>query len=213
MIIWFAIYPIVVAAILGLSFTKIFLQSLYVLPLLIFIGIFNPIMDNKIVFSIGSLGISNGWITFSSIILRGLLAVESVLILIEKSGFLQICRGLRNLGIPSFLTNQLLFVYRYLTVLLLEMVRLRRAIDSRGFGRKHLPMKLWGKVLGQLFIRTIDRSDRIYQSMLARGFTGEMPPPMGTSSKIKTQDVVYCLSWILLFICLRIFNFSVLIFN
>lgn len=212
-IIWFALYPVITSAIIGIRYSKIFIASLFIIPLLALIGIFNPIFDTRPLLRIGNIVISNGWITFTSIIFRGLFALQSVLILIRAVSFEGLCRGLRRLGIPAFLTDQLLFVFRYISVLLMETITVRRAIDSRGYGKKHLPIRLWGRIVGQLFIRTLDRADKIHQAMLARGFSGTLPEGYGVRSKLNSSDLIFLIGWSGALILMRVYNISALLFH
>ena len=52
MIIWFAAYPIISAPLTHIAYERLFRNSLNVLPLLIFIGIFKPIYHRIPAFSI-----------------------------------------------------------------------------------------------------------------------------------------------------------------
>ncbi len=174
-LIWFALYPIIGATLCGMSYGRIFLKSLYFLPLIALIGIFNPIYDTQPAFEAGGIVVSQGWITFCSVIVRGLLALQAVFLLIMASGFTGMCHSMRQLGVPAFLCTQLLMVYRYLIVLLTEAQTMRRARESRGYGRSTMSLKQWGPFVGQLFLRTVNRGQRINQAMMARGFTGTMP--------------------------------------
>jgi cobalt/nickel transport system permease protein len=73
-------------------------------------------------------------------------------------------------------------MYRYLFVLSDEVLRLRRAREARSAvlpGRKGGGSLLWrakvaGSMAGQLFLRSLERSDRIYSAMLARGYKGQL---------------------------------------
>jgi len=67
---------------------------------------------------------------------------------------------------------QLLFLYRYLFLLAEESGRLRRARDLRGIGARGRTLRVAAAALGVLFTRTLDRAERIYQAMAARGFDG-----------------------------------------
>ena len=82
---------------------------------------------------------------------------------------------MRRLGCPRMLVAQLSFLYRYLFVLIDEGLRTRRARDFRGAAAAPLGRRLaaTGGVIGTLFVRTLDRSDRIHTAMLARGYQGE----------------------------------------
>lgn len=174
-LVWFAAYPIVAASVAGCGYGRVLRQSLYVLPLIVFVGIFNPLVDRTPAFVAWGVTVSRGWVSFVSITVRGLLSVQAVLVLTASCGFADVCRQLRALGVPSFLTTQLLMVYRYMSVLLEELQTMARARAARGYGRRSYPLKLWGAMAGQLFLRSVDRAERIHRAMLARGFDGTMP--------------------------------------
>lgn len=198
------VYPVITCAMGGISYTAVFRRSLLVLPLVLFIGIFNPIFDRQIVLYIGNIGISAGWISFISIILRGILSVQAVLAMILTTGFYNLCRGMQRLGIPALFTTQLLFVYRYIFILLQEALNMQRAIAARSFGRKSYTFRLWGIFIGQLLVRTVNRSERIHRAMLARGFTGTVSERL--HSVWKKKDSLYLVAWAILFIALRTFH-------
>jgi cobalt/nickel transport system permease protein len=74
------------------------------------------------------------------------------------------------------------FMYRYLGVLGDEAQRMNRARASRSAarpGRRAGGSLLWrgrvtGAMVGSLFLRSYERSERVYSAMLARGFDGEL---------------------------------------
>ena len=78
------------------------------------------------------------------------------------------------------LTTIIAFLYRYLFVLTDEVFRLLRArrIPFGGRARQRSGGSVaWragvaGNMAGQLFLRSYERSDRIYNAMLARGYSG-----------------------------------------
>lgn len=157
----FFVFPIVTCAMGGLSYGTIFRRSLVVLPFVAFIGVFNLFYDREPVFRVGALVVTAGWISFLSIVLRGLLSVQALLVLISSTGYYGLCRSMQRLGVPAVFTTQLLFVYRYLYVLIEEAAAMQQARDARSFGRKSYPLKVWGTLVGQLLIRTFDRAERI----------------------------------------------------
>lgn len=213
-LIWMALYPIIASTWLGIGFTQVFLRSLIVLPIVVIIGMFNPIFEQTEVFSVSGISITEGWISFISVTLRGLLAMQCVLILIETNGFLGICRGLSKLGVPRFLTQQLQFVYRYMIILLEEALTMKRAREARGYGRRKYPLKTWGVMIGQLFLRAIDRSERIARSMEARGFNGNLPEYyFAAGSKLSAKSIFYLVFWIIGLPLLRFLDLSSLFFS
>lgn len=203
-LILFLVYPIISCSMAGIGYGSICKRSLIILPFILFIGIFNPIFDRQVVFYIGSVGITAGWISFLSILLRGLLSVQAVFVLIFSTGFYNLCRGMQKLGIPVLFTTQLLFVYRYLFVLLQEALNMERARASRSFGRKSYTFRLWGIFIGQLLIRTIERSERIHRAMLSRGFTGTIEGRFHFTWR--TRETFYLMLWSIVFLLLRFYH-------
>jgi len=70
----------------------------------------------------------------------------------------------------------------YLFVLTDEVLRMGRARQSRSAaatghrsgGSLAWRVRVAGNMVGQLFLRSFERSDRIYNAMLARGYTGQL---------------------------------------
>lgn len=206
MLIWFAVYPIVSAPLAHIAYEKLFRQSLYVLPLLVLIGIFNPIYDRTVAFMAGSVAVSNGWVSFVSVIIRGLLSVQALLLLIYVVGFNRMCSAMVALKVPRVLVTQLLMVYRYLAVLLQEALTMHRARQARGYGRDSYGASMWGSFVGQLLLRALERSRRIDMAMKARGFDGTLP--VGAPHRWNTADTVYCMAWIPVFAAMRFVDLS-----
>lgn len=206
--IWYAIYPIVMASATGLKYSSVFLRSLYVLPFILFIGIFNPLLETEQVALFGSTTVSIGWLSFLTLTFRGLFAFQALLIMIDNLGFLSVCNALRKLGFPKVLVTQLFLLYRYLGVLLEEVVLMHRSVVSRGYGKKAFPISLWSKFVGSLLIRTYDRSRRIHMAMISRGFVGEFP--VSHRSEMSFTDLIFIIVWTLLFVFLHFYNLSAL---
>jgi cobalt/nickel transport system permease protein len=93
-----------------------------------------------------------------------------------------ILHALRHLKVPAVLVSILAFMYRYLFVLADEAARLLRARAARsarlpgqrGGGALTWRARVAGNMVGQLFVRSLSRSDRVHQAMLARGYRGEL---------------------------------------
>jgi cobalt/nickel transport system permease protein len=122
-----------------------------------------------------------GVVRFVSIAVRGWLAVQLAILLTATTTFPDLMHALNHLHVPLILVNIITFMYRYLFVLTDEAGRLLRARQARsarlpGTG-VHGGSVLWrakiaGQMIGQLFSRSLDRSDRIYMALLARGYDG-----------------------------------------
>ena len=75
---------------------------------------------------------------------------------------------------PGVMVMILSFMYRYIFLLVDEVIRMRQARDSRNFGGKRLwQIRTIGNMIGTLFIRSYERGERVYAAMVARGFDGQ----------------------------------------
>jgi cobalt/nickel transport system permease protein len=170
----FFLFPVLLFSLADIPPKFILKKVLLVSSFAVFIGIFNPAIDRRIVSSFLGIPVSGGWISFLSIMVKFFLTVTSALLLIATTSFPGICHALQKLGVPELFVSQLLFLYRYLFVLTEETMRLVRARDVRSFGHKGRGMRAFVHLAGTLFLRTVERAERIYQSMLSRGFAGRL---------------------------------------
>jgi len=123
-----------------------------------------------------------GVLRFVSIVIRSWLSVQMAILLVAAARFPDIVHALEHLRVPSILTTIIAFLYRYLFVLADEVFRLLRARESRSAsvaGSRSGGSVAWrarvaGNMAGQLFIRSYERSDRVYNAMLSRGYTGHL---------------------------------------
>jgi cobalt/nickel transport system permease protein len=121
-----------------------------------------------------------GVIRFFSILVRSWLSVQMAILLVATTQFTDLTHAFEHLRVPRVLTTIVSFLYRYLFVLTDEVYRLLRARESRSAGLPGLKhggkltwrAKITGSMVGQLFLRSYERSDRIYNAMLSRGYTG-----------------------------------------
>lgn len=188
----FFLFPAILLTIGEIPLGFILKKVAIVSPLAIFIGIFNPLLDAAQVKILPGLTLAAGWLSFASILLKFLLTVSTALLLIATTSFPTVCHALRRLGMPAIFVSQLLFLYRYIFVLGEEVMRIVRARDMRSYGRKGAGVKVFVRIIGVLLLRTIERAERIYFAMLARGFQGDMP----TSKRyhIAKRDLAFALT-------------------
>lgn len=199
-----ALYPVILVALGNLPIGYLLKKMLLVAPFAFFMGIFNPILDREILMRLGTLEISGGWISFASIMIRFTLTVAAALILIALTGMNGICLAMGRLGAPRVFTVQLLFLYRYIFVLTEEAARLVRAQSLRSFNARGRSMRLFGYMIGQLLLRTLDRAQRIHQAMLCRGFDGEIR--VRRPLAVRRTDVAFILAWSGFFAVARLYN-------
>ncbi len=205
----FFIYPISVIAIARIPLGYILKKVLLVAPFALLVGIFNPLVDKQIFLYIGSIGISGGWISFLSILIRFFLTVLTAMLLVAVTGFNNICEALLQLGVPRPFVTQLMFFYRYLFVLTDEAQRMERARALRSFKTGALPYNIFISFMGQLLLRTLDRAERIYRAMCCRGFNGHVPKVR--TIKSSWRDYVFVLGWSSVFMTFRSFNLPLIL--
>lgn len=204
----FFIYPAFLTVGGDISAGYVLRKILILSPFAVFIGIFNPLIDRDIALTIAGLNISGGWISFSSILLKFVLTVSTALLLIATTSFAGICEAMRRLKMPEAFVVQLYFLYRYLFVLLEEGYRIVRAREARSFGRRGYGLRPFINLLSSLLMRTLQRADRIYGAMLARGYRGKIG--VAARFSIRPADVLFGLFSIVIFVLLRIYNVALI---
>ena len=157
------------------------------------------------------MNITGGWISFVSVILRFILTVSAALILIATTSFPGVCNALDRLKVPKLFVVQLMFLYRFIFVLTEEALRMFRARSIRSFDKGRPDIKQFVQMMGLLFLRTLERAERIYLAMRSRGFDGEIR----TIKKLNFMpvDVLFLFLFLLLFAIFRFANPSQLLGN
>lgn len=83
--------------------------------------------------------------------------------------------ALGQLGMSRKLVQMFLFMVRYLGLIEEEWLRMTLAAKVRGFRPKmnlHT-YKTYSQMIGMLFVRSLERSERVYAAMICRGFRGQ----------------------------------------
>lgn len=205
------LYPVFLFQLSGISMRVCLYKLRYILPLVCAVGIWNPFLDRVVVLQLGALSITSGMISFITLLLKGVFSLMASFLLISTTNIEEICYALSMVKIPDLLVTQILITYRYISLLLREAGTMMNAYSLRAPGQKGLHFSAWGSFVGQLLIRSMDRSQNLYQSMQMRGFTGSFY--YASEKKFERLDVLYLVLWILVFAGLRYFNISVLIGN
>ncbi|MEW6416931.1 MAG: cobalt ECF transporter T component CbiQ [Nitrospirota bacterium] len=185
----FFIYPVFLLTAGDIPLKAIAKKVLVISPFAVFIGIFNPLFDTNVIVIPFGIPITSGWLSFFSIMVKFILTISTALLLIAVTSFPGICKALDSLRFPRIFVIQLLFVYRYLFVLLEEALRLIRAREARSFGRKGKEIKTFIRLISILLVRSVERAERIYQAMLSRGFRGEIK--VLKSHNLRLQDLLF----------------------
>lgn len=198
----FACYPVVLSLWGRVPFSHIASRLVLVSPFAVGIGILNPFLDHTPLLRIHGIGISSGWISFVSLLLKFLLTVSSALLLIAVTGFREVCAALQRLGVPRPFVIQLLFLHRYLLLIASEAGRTIRACELRTFQASGLSLRIYIRIIGTLLVRSFDRAQRIYDSMKCRGFDRTIH--LSTPLKFTYVDGIFVVVWIAAFTFIRI---------
>ncbi len=98
----------------------------------------------------------------------------------------ELARALRALRLPRVFVEVLLMTLRYLVVLRDEARRMLCARRCRAARKRPRPSEA-GALLGTLFVRSLDRGERVHRAMLARGYQGEIPTLV--EARIQKRDM------------------------
>lgn len=166
-------------------------------------GIANPFLDKEIYWQVGNFIVTKGMISMVTLMLKGIFCVVDSYFLMMCTGMEGICYSLRCLHAPKEFVTILLLIYRYLVVLLKEVERMMQAYKLRAPGQRGLHIKTWGAFVGQLLLRSINRAETVYESMLLRGYHGEFA---GKSFRWKKGvSFWYAAIWMIVLAGLRVF--------
>jgi cobalt/nickel transport system permease protein len=201
---------------LGVGF--VFIRSLLAIPFL-FAAIplvFTGPDPYYIIHFLGGIDIQlsiSGVVRFVSILLKSWISIQVAILLVATTRFPDLLIGLKQLKVPSQFVLIIGLMWRYLFLISDEVERMLRARASRSAmkkGRKNSAgLILWqarvtGGMAGNLFLRSLERSDRVYAAMLSRGYNGE--PPLSNDLPISSSDKKVLISGVLILLLLLMFG-------
>ena len=164
---------VLLRSLVALPFILIALPSMFTRP-----GV--PLFDLNLIFFTATATLE-GLEFFVSVLLKSWTSVTAACILTATTPPMRLLEALRALRLPAILVSIVMLMYRYLFVLVEEAQRMMRARSARSaaIGANSGGTLVWraksaGGMAGSLFIRTLDRSERIYLAMLARGYDGSI---------------------------------------
>lgn len=120
------------------------------------------------------------------------IGVFAMIILSSTTPFPRLLCGFEALRAPRLLLAIVSFMWRYLHVLGDEASRMKTAREARGYS----PSWIWqaassGPLIATLFVRALDRGERVYLAMLSRGYAGSIPQGLGVPLVLRRSDAVF----------------------
>jgi cobalt/nickel transport system permease protein len=198
----FGLYGLIVFSLIllaGLPAGSVLKRSLLVMPFVFLVAVFVPFFkegETILAFPLGSWEIKisyEGLIVFGSILCKAWLSLLGLIWLTSTTRITDLLNALRRLHFPRLLVMIISFMYRYIFVIIDEMLRIKQARDSRSCRKAGLKeIRNLGNLIGALFIRSYERSERVYSAMLARGFDGQNRAI--DSLSLKRTHVVFAVS-------------------
>lgn len=188
------LYPILVFNLAELNIRKCFIKFRFVLPVICFMAIFNPMIDHTPLINISGVLITGGMVSMITLVIKGTLALMASFLLIASTGIEGICYALKLMGIPNIIVTQILLAYRYITLLMQEANTVSEAYSLRAPKEKGVKYKVWGSLIGQLMFRSIDRATSLYESMILRGFHGTYY--FRANQRLTHRDYIYLAIWV-----------------
>lgn len=195
-------YPLITMTLARISLKSCLLQIRVLLLLVCMVGIFNPIFDRQVLLQIGSFSITTGMLSMVTLMLKGTFSILSSYLLIATTSIEEICSALKLLHIPDSFISILLLSYRHFIMFLSEIQQMSEAYHLRAVHQKGIHIKAWGSFVGHFLLRSIDRANEIFESMVLRGFHGCLTiTPIYKPSPI---NMLYTLIWPIIFLTLRL---------
>lgn len=121
---------------------------------------------------------------FITIALKSWISVQAAILLTATTKFPDILSAFQQMKLPQLWISVIGLMWRYLFVIADEVTRMLHARSSRsaaapgymhGGGTLLWRARVTGNMAGSLFVRSIERSERVYSAMLARGYNGQLP--------------------------------------
>jgi len=198
------LYPALVFSLSGIPVGTCFRKLRFVLPLVLAVGLFNPIFDRSPLLTVGAVTVSGGVVSMLTLMVKGVLCLMASFLLAATTPIDALCAALRRFRVPSLLVTLLLLTYRYVGVMKEELSVMTDAYRLRAPGQKGIRYHSWGSFLGQLLLRSADRAEELYGSMQLRGFRGEFP--YAESRPWTGRDTAWFLVWTACFALCRMFD-------
>ncbi|MFC1912413.1 cobalt ECF transporter T component CbiQ [Chloroflexota bacterium] len=213
----FAVYFCLIAVLVLVSKVPVLYvlkRSLVIMPFVLLIAVFVPFFKEGEVagsYNIWLWQVSvtyNGLQVLGNILAKAWFSVLGLILLTSTTPIARLLDGLERLRLPGVLIMILSFMYRYIFILVDEVMRMKQARDSRNFGGGRLwQVRTIGRMTGTLFLRSYERGERVYAAMLARGFDGHSRTLSQLS--LKASDAYFSIGFGLVVVLTAVSNFLV----
>ena len=205
------IFLLIIIKIAKLSYIDSFKRIALLLPFGVAIIIFQPfIHPGNILWSYSWIKITDTGLNWAILLItRMIVSLTSIVILSSTSPMQQIVASFRRLKMPKDLAMILSIMVRFLFVFIDELAAIRKSQKSRNF---HIHSKLtpykWrikqeGYSIAMMFVKSYEQGERVYKSMISRGFS-DKSDLFNEKTSLEKSDYIYISTIIILVIILQI---------
>ena len=205
------IFLLIIIKIAKLSYIDSFKRIALLLPFGGAIIIFQPfIHPGNILWSYSWIKITDTGLNWAILLItRMIVSLTSIVILSSTSPMQQIVASFRRLRMPKDLAMILSIMVRFLFVFIDELAAIRKSQKSRNF---HIHSKLtpykWrikqvGYSIAMMFVKSYEQGERVYKSMISRGFS-DKSDLFNEKTSLEKSDYIYISTIIILVIILQI---------
>ncbi len=198
----FGAFPLFLMSAAKLPAGLILKRLLLISPFVLVIASGNLLLDRNSVMLIFGITLSGGMISGTVIVAKTIISLAGLLSITLCIPFYRICRALEAFHVPEVLVTQLMLLYRYSAVLQEEALSMQKARDLRSFGSRGKEFSCTASLIGSLLLRTVNRAERLYRTMTARGFQGQMSTR--NVEEISLGEWKIIVLWALIFLVLRL---------
>ncbi len=192
----YSVFALFLLAVSNIPIRYFFTRILAILPFVGFFAVTIPFL-----WANGNLQMTNLYMT---VVTKALISITVITVLTSTTGFERLLEGFEELRFPRLLLMLLGFTYRYQYVITDEVERMKRARDSRLWGGTFLwHSRILGQMAAMLFLRSYERSERIFLAMSSRGFDGIRP--IKRKFALKIGDFLFITTILSISIILRIY--------
>ncbi|MDO4409689.1 MAG: cobalt ECF transporter T component CbiQ [Akkermansia sp.] len=203
-------FPLFIILSANLPLGYLITRMLVFLPFTLMVGVFNPLIETTPVFDYHGITITEGMLSFTSIVLRSILSILGAFVLITTTPIPALCHALTKLRLPRLLVNLLMFFYRYSFIFLEELQSSYRAYQLRRGRQSRLRVATWSSIIGHLLVSSIIRAKSIHYAIQCRG--GEAPVFFKDDGSLLTpSSCITCTFFIVLLLLCRMYHLPKLI--
>ncbi|MFC1645839.1 cobalt ECF transporter T component CbiQ [Candidatus Omnitrophota bacterium] len=151
-------------------------------------------IEGKVLFSFAGLDFSRqGLIYALAVTLKANAILFFTVSILGTSEIFSLAHALFHLKAPKKLVYLFFFFYRYISVLHREYDKLLSAVKMRAFSPRtdFHTFKTYGYLVGMLFVNSYERSQRIYQALVLRGFRGDFP--LLSHFQLRKKDLLFAI--------------------